>query len=237
MRLDFAEEDSKADFSESLPNVGEYNKETKLSFEKEVLGIYVSGHPLDEYKALWEKNITATALDFYLDPETNYVKIEDQKRVTIGGIITEKTIKYTKNNKAMAFITVEDLLGVVEVIIFPKDYEKYSKYLIEDSKVFVKGKASVEEDKNGKIILEELIPFSEIPKKLWIAFPDKATYMQRFEELKSILSESDGRDRVWIYLTTERAMKDLGPAMGVNADAMLVNMLKEKFGSENITLS
>lgn len=235
--FDLASEESKDDFKESLPNVGEYNKETKLSFEKEVLGIYVSGHPLDEYKSLWEKNISATAADFFLDPETNIVKIEDGKRVTIGGIITEKTIKYTKTNKPMAFITIEDLLGTVEVIVFPKDYEKYGKYLIEDSKVFVRGRTSVEEDKNGKMILEELTEFSAIPKKLWIKFEDKETFLAQFDDLKQTLMGSDGRDSVIVYLNKERAMKDLGPSMTVNADSILIARLKEKYGSENITLA
>ncbi len=233
--FDFASE-GEDDYNEVLPDVGEYNKETKLSFEKEVLGIYVSGHPLDEYRSLWEKHITANASDFFLDPETNTVRIDDGKRVTIGGIITSKTIKYTKTNKAMAFITLEDLMGSVEVIIFPKDYDKYGKFLIEDTKVFVKGRTSVEEDKNGKVILEELISFSDIPKKLWIAFPDKDSYMARFDELKDAITGSYGNDRVWIYITKERAMKDLGPSFGVNANPALVNMLKEKFGTENITL-
>lgn len=234
--FDLAAEDSRDDFKESLPDVGEYNKETKLAFEKEVLGIYVSGHPLDEVRALWEKNITATAGDFYLDPDTNVVMMQDGKKVTIGGIIVDKTIKYTKNNKAMAFITVEDLLGSVEVIIFPKDYEKYSKYLVEDAKVFVTGRASIEEDKNGKIIMESMKSFNEISKKLWVRFPDKDTYLARSAELEEAISGSDGKDHVWIYLEKERGMKDLGAAMGVNADSVLLERLKGLFGEANITL-
>ena len=134
----------------------EYTKEIKLGFEKEVLGIYLSGHPLEEYEEKWRKNISAVTADFMLDEETNAVKIKDNQSVVIGGIITEKTIKYTKQNKAMAFITVEDLFGTVEVIIFPRDYEKYSRYLNEDEKVFVAGHANVEEDKNGKLICEKI---------------------------------------------------------------------------------
>ena len=235
--FDFADDGQKEDFKETLPDVGEYNKATKLSFEKEVLGIYVSGHPLDEYKKLWEKNITATAGDFFLDPDTNAVAIEDGKRVTIGGIITGKTIKYTKQNKAMAFITLEDLIGSVEVIVFPKFYEKYSRDLVEDTKVFIKGRVSVEEDKDGKLILDELVGFGDIPKKLWINFPDKETFLSAYDDLEKVLKESDGRDRVWIYLNKEHAMKDLGPSLSVNADSDFTERLKILYGSDNITLS
>ena len=151
--FDLVSEEEKKAYEVRFPNVEEYTKEIKLGFEKEVLGIYLSGHPLEEYEEKWRKNISAVTADFMLDEETNAVKIKDNQSVVIGGIITEKTIKYTKQNKAMAFITVEDLFGTVEVIIFPRDYEKYSRYLNEDEKVFVAGHANVEEDKNGKLIL------------------------------------------------------------------------------------
>ena len=154
--FDLVSEEEKKAYEVRFPNVEEYTKEIKLGFEKEVLGIYLSGHPLEEYEEKWRKNISAVTADFMLDEETNAVKIKDNQSVVIGGIITEKTIKYTKQNKAMAFITVEDLFGTVEVIIFPRDYEKYSRYLNEDEKVFVAGHANVEEDKNGKLICEKI---------------------------------------------------------------------------------
>ncbi len=235
--FDLAAEETKEEYRESLPNVGEYNKETKLSFEKEVLGIYVSGHPLDEYKSVWEKNITADAGQFILDPETNAVPIEDGIRATVGGIITGKTIKYTKANKAMAFITLEDLIGSIEVIIFPKFYEKYSRELTEDAKVFVKGRVSVEEDKDGKLILDELIPFRDIPRKLWISYPDKETFLGDYDNLTKVLSESDGRDRVWIYLEKERAMKDLGPQFSVSVDSELTDSLRNIYGEDKIKIT
>ena len=155
--FDLVSEEEKKAYEVRFPNVEEYTKEIKLGFEKEVLGIYLSGHPLEEYEEKWRKNISAVTADFMLDEETNAVKIKDNQSVVIGGIITEKTIKYTKQNKAMAFITVEDLFGTVEVIIFPRDYEKYSRYLNEDEKVFVAGHANVEEDKNGKLICEKIL--------------------------------------------------------------------------------
>ncbi len=235
--FDFVAEEDRDEFKESLPNVGEYNKETLLSFEKEVLGIYVSGHPLEDYRAMWQKNISATAGDFMLDPDTDTVKIEDGARATIGGMITEKTIKYTKNNKTMAFITMEDLIGTVEVIVFPKDYEKYSFLLQEDKKIFVTGRASVEEDKNGKLIFEKAIGFDEIPRKLWIQFKNRDEYEAAKEELEKILNTSEGRDHVIIYLTEPNQRKDLAPSITVSATVGLIEALNEKYGADNIRIT
>ncbi len=185
--FDLVSEEEKKAYEVRFPNVEEYTKEIKLGFEKEVLGIYLSGHPLEEYEEKWRKNISAVTADFMLDEETNAVKIKDNQSVVIGGIITEKTIKYTKQNKAMAFITVEDLFGTVEVIIFPRDYEKYSRYLNEDEKVFVAGHANVEEDKNGKLICEKIYSFDDTKRELWLQFATKESYEEKEKELYSRL--------------------------------------------------
>ena len=235
--FDFADDGDKDDFKETLPDVGEYNKDTKLAFEKEVLGIYVSGHPLEDFRGVWQKNITANAGDFVLDLETDTVKIGDGVKATIGGMITAKTIKYTKNNKAMAFITVEDLVGSVEVIVFPKDYEKYSSLLNEDEKVFVEGRTSVEEDKDGKLILERIKSFDDISRKLWIQFDSMDVYKERQDELFKVLDTSDGKDHVIIYLVKEKQMKDLAPQYLVKADEALTEALGDAFGKDNVKLT
>lgn len=159
--FDIASEEDKEEYDIRMPDVGEYNKEMLLGFEKEVLGIYISGHPLEEYQPLWEKFITNTTGDFALDEETGHAAVEDQSTVIVGGMIADKTVKYTRNDKVMAFLSIEDLVGNVEVVVFPRDYEKYSDMLVEDSKVFVKGRASLEEDKDGKIICEQIVSFEE----------------------------------------------------------------------------
>ncbi|MBR6003707.1 MAG: DNA polymerase III subunit alpha, partial [Lachnospiraceae bacterium] len=235
--FDFADDGDKDDFKETLPDVGEYNKDTKLAFEKEVLGIYVSGHPLEDFRGVWQKNITANAGDFVLDLETDTVKIGDGVKATIGGMITAKTVKYTKNNKAMAFITVEDLVGSVEVIVFPKDYEKYSSLLNEDEKVFVEGRTSVEEDKDGKLILERIKSFDDISRKLWIQFDSMDVYKERQDELFKVLDTSDGKDHVIIYLVKEKQMKDLAPQYLVKADEALTEALGDAFGKDNVKLT
>ena len=234
--FDLVSEEEKKAYEVRFPNVEEYSKEIKLGFEKEVLGIYLSGHPLEEYEEKWRKNISAVTADFLLDEETNAVKIKDNQSVVIGGIITEKTIKYTKQNKAMAFITVEDLFGTVEVIIFPRDYEKYSRYLNEDEKVFVAGHANVEEDKNGKLICEKIYSFDDTKRELWLQFATKESYEEKEKELYSRLYGSDGNDEIVIYIASPRARKRLGQNYNIHINPELVGNLTEFLGEKNVKI-
>ena len=234
--MDLLNEDAKEEFEVTMPNVGEYTKEELLTMEKEVLGIYISGHPLESYMNIWKNNITATTADFMLDEETGEVNVEDGTTQTIGGIINAKTIKYTKNDKTMAFLEIEDLYGIVEVVVFPKDYERNSQMLNEDAKVFVKGHVSVEEDKNGKLICERIIPFDEIGKKLWVRFDTMEQYSQANAMLMELLKESDGRDQVIIFVAEGKQKKILPPEFNVKADELLLEKLYEKFGKNNIKL-
>ncbi len=232
--FDIVSEEEKEDYEVKLPDVGEYSKEMKLAFEKEVLGIYISGHPLEEYQDLWRKNITNTTADFALDEELNTTIVRDGKLATIGGMITEKKIKYTKNEKVMAFLQVEDLVGSVEVIVFPRDYEKYGSFLSEDNKVFIKGRVSVEEDRDGKLICEKIVPFDAIPKKLWIKFPTRTAYEEKKQVLFDILKESEGNDSVVIYVENPKSMNPLKDNWNVSAEEGLIGRLEEQFGRENI---
>jgi len=232
--LDLLEGEDKEDFEIALPDVGEYTKEEILTMEKEVLGIYISGHPLESYMNVWKGHITATAADFMLDEETNRVSIEEDSTQTIGGMINNKTIKYTKNDKTMAFLELEDLYGVVEVVVFPRDYERNSKYLVEDAKVFVTGRVSLEEDKNGKLICEKIIPFEEIGRKVWIRFDTMEQYSLAGRELLDILKESEGRDQVIIFVAEGKQKKVLPKEYNIRADEVLLAKLGEKFGTNNI---
>ena len=234
--FDLVSEEEKKAYEVRFPNVEEYSKEIKLGFEKEVLGIYLSGHPLEEYEEKWRKNISAVTADFILDEETNAVKIKDNQSVVIGGIITEKTIKYTKQNKAMAFITVEDLFGTLEVIIFPRDYEKYSRYLNEDEKVFIAGHANVEEDKNGKLICEKIYSFDDTKRELWLQFATKEAFEEKEKELYSLLYGSDGNDEIVIYIASPRAMKRLGKNYNIHINPELVGNLTEFLGEKNVKI-
>ena len=228
--LDMVDDDQKAEFDIPLPPVGEYEKETKLAFEKEVLGIYLSGHPMEEYEEKWKKNISRTTLDFQLDEETGRTKVHDGAREIVGGIITSKTIKYTKNNQTMAFITLEDLAGSVEVVIFPKVYEKNQQYLNEESKVFVKGRVSEEDEAASKLICESIVPFEQTKRELWLQYADKEAYLSKEKELLELLKDSDGSDSVVIYCKKEKAIKRLPANRNVSADKVLLSKLTNYLG-------
>lgn len=232
--FDLAAEEDKKDYEIRMPDLEEYDKETKLGFEKEVLGIYLTGHPLEEYEERWKRNTTAVTTDFALDGETNTVRIKDGARATVGGMITGKTMKYTKNNQAMAFVTLEDLLGAVEIIVFPKSYEKYRDLLNEDEKVFVTGRVSVEDEKDGKLICESVASFDDVTRELWLQFDTKENYEREREKLAEVLRDSDGNDRVVIYISSERAVKRLPERCNVSADRGIVNNLTNFLGENNV---
>lgn len=234
--FDFVSDEDKAEFDVHYPKVGEYDKELKLAFEKEVLGIYISGHPLEEYEKLLLKNVTAVTTDFYVDDETGSTRVRDNQNVIIGGMITSKTVKVTKNNKLMAFISLEDLVGVVEVIVFPNDYERHQKYLEEDQKVYIRGRVSASEDQQAKLICERIIPFDELPKEIWIKFDNKDVYMQREAELYRMLEPESGNDRIVIFCAREKAVKRLENRYAVQGDGRVLEMLREAFGGENVKL-
>lgn len=234
--FDIVSEEEKEEFDVKLPDVGEYSKEMLLAFEKEVLGIYISGHPLEEWEELWKKGITNTTADFVLDEETGETVVKDNAAAIIGGLIADKKIKYTKNDKIMAFLQVEDLLGTVEVIVFPRDYEKNSTKLLEDNKVFVRGRVSLEEDRDGKLICEKITAFDEVPRKLWVKFATMADYEAQIDGLLTMLADSDGSDSVILYIEDQKVMKKLPPNRNVNASENLQEKLCEKYGKDNIKI-
>ena len=232
--FDLAPEEDKSDFELKLPDVGEYPKEELLAFEKEVLGVYISGHPLEAYEEKWRKNISAVTSDFMLDEETGATKVRDGEKVVIGGMVIAKTIKYTKTNQVMAFFTIEDLVGTVEVIIFPRDYEKYHTYLEEDAKIFVTGRANVEEEKNGKLICEKITGFDDNKKELWLQFADMASYQEKEAQVFGMLAGSDGRDEVIVYLAAEKRMKRLPQSRSIRIEPELIHALGGFLGENNV---
>ena len=234
--FDIVPEEAKKEFRISYPDVGEYDKQMKLAFEKEVLGIYVSGHPLEDYAGLWKAHAGARAADFYLDEETGSSKVTDNQDVTAGGMITEVKLKYTKNNQVMAFVTLEDLTGSMEVIVFPKTYETYVDVLKEDAKVFIQGRVSQEEDRDSKLIARSVVSFDAIPREIWVRFADEMAYTSGGADLMSIVDRFGGRDQVVIYIESIRAMKKLPPGQGIRADEESLKLLKEKFGDRNVTI-
>lgn len=231
--FDLAPEEEKNNFQITFPNVGEYDKQTLLAFEKETIGIYVSGHPMEEYREVWEKNVTAKTSDFVVDEDGKTV-VEDNSNVVIGGMITSKKVKTTKTNQLMAFITIEDLVGTVEVLVFPKIYEKNRPSFTEENKVFVRGRASIGDDPVGKLICEEVIPFTDIPNELWLQFENQAFYESHIDDVMAALRDSDGKDRVIMYLKEERKMRRLSENWAVLAGPDLLGRLYRILGEKNV---
>ena len=232
--FDIVGEEQKAEFDIKLPNVGEFEKETKLAFEKDVLGIYLSGHPMEEYEEKWRASISKTTLDFQYDEENMGTRVREGMKEIVGGMIAEKRVKYTKNNQMMAYLTLEDLMGSVEVIVFPRDYAKYQQYLTEENKVFIKGRVQEVDEDASKLICEAVIPFDQTTRELWIQYPDKDTYLKQEKELFEMLSDSDGRDTVVIYCKKEKAVKRLSVGRTVNADKRLLSRLTNYLGESSV---
>ena len=199
-----------------------------------MLGIYLSGHPLEEYMEKMQKNVTAISSDFMREEDTGVVKVQDNAHVVIGGIISDKTVKFTRNNKAMAFLTLEDLAGAVEVIVFPKDYERYQQFLQQDEKVFIVGRVTLEDEQNGKLICERIVPFSDTRKELWLQFATKEEYLEKEQELLQKLRDSDGKDEVVIYVANPKAVKRLGKNMTVQVNEILISALTDFLGEKNV---
>ncbi len=234
--FDLVSEEEKKEYQVSFPDVGEYSKEELLAFEKDILGVYISGHPLDDYEGLWRKNITATAADFIVDEETEEAAVKDGMKAVVGGLVAGKVVKTTRSNQLMAFITLEDLMGSVEVIVFPKNYEADRDILTEDSKIFIKGRVSLGDEPVGKLVCEQVIPFAKVPRELWLQFEDKEMYQAMEGTILGILKESEGPDRVVIYLKKERAKKILPANWKVEAAGELLDTLVCKLGEKNVKL-
>ncbi|MBQ9767368.1 MAG: DNA polymerase III subunit alpha [Lachnospiraceae bacterium] len=235
--FDFAAPEEKSDFEVRLPNVAEYDKSELLAFEKETLGIYLSGHPLDEYSDLLKKNATKSSADFMAEDgeeEPGETQVTDGETAVIGGIITEVNKKTTRNNTMMAFLTLEDLLGTIEVIVFPRDFEKYKQELYEDNKVLIRGRVAVEEEREARLICSEIIPFANMPREVWVRFPDKETFLQREAELYGILDSFDGKDETVVYCVAEKAIKRLPKSRATQVSEALLGRLEEAFGKDSV---
>lgn len=234
--FDIADEDQKKNYKMQMPNVGEYDNDQKLEFEKEVIGIYASGHPLSDMEGKWKRVITNMSLDFAVPEEGENYKIKDKSRVTVGGIITTVTRKFTKRGEQMAFLTLEDLVGTVEIVVFPRQFDKYREILMEGRKIFITGEADIQENAPGKVKASEIKEFVQVPSELWIAFKDKEAYIAGEQKLISLLSENKGNDRVMIALAKERQRKMMPAQYRVDANKNFVEKLKEIYGEDLVKL-
>jgi DNA polymerase-3 subunit alpha len=219
-----------------FPDIKDYPQKMMLAMEKEMLGLYISGHPLDNFKDEILEKTTVSSMDLYTDEENeNSKKINDGMNVTVGGIVTNRTIKTTKNNKTMAFIEIGDFGGTMEIVVFPEIYERNKMILIEDNIIYIKGSINMKEEEQAKIIANTIYPVKkEIRKTLCIKI-DEELEEERFLSLKALLNYFSGNSKCIIAVDKNgRTMKNDSYYVDINDN--LLNELIFKFGKENIKL-
>ena len=234
--FDIAPKDDLSALEVKMPELGEFDVETKLAFEKEMLGVYLSGHPLESYQDMLKSVCNASSLDFAYDEEEGMVNVAPGKDYILGGIASVVNIKLTRNNQRMAFITLEDLVGSVEVIVFPRDFEKYRELIEEGRKYIISGKASLEENDAAKLIAGKIIPFEEVPREVWLQFENKAELERVEDELNKIFEGNKGNARVMLYCREERQVKQVNAIRGISYAEAVIDELKHKLGSENVKI-
>ena len=220
-----------------LPKLGEYTKQEMLAFEKEMMGIYVSGHPLEEDMGLLESVTTAKSSDFVAD-ENHVTKVADEQIVTIGGMISAVSVKLTKNNQRMAFVTLEDVRGAVEVVVFSRVFEQCHSLLVEGGKILVTGRANLNDEATGKIIANDIVAFDDVARIVWVQFGSIDEYHEKETKLYQILHLFKGKHCVTIYIGgPQRAKKPLPETEAVDASPALLQQLSETFGAENVKVT
>ena len=232
--FDLVDESEKSQFEIKMPDVSEYTKEDILAFEKEVLGVYVSGHPLDEYAAMWKKHISAMSTDFEIDDETGEPKVKMDSKATIGGMIMAKSVKPTKTGQLMAYLTIEDLVGTVEVIVFPRTFSTYRNIIEGTDKLFITGRVNANADENAKLICESVVPFEDVPRKLWIRFASEEEYIKKAADLAEELKYSDGKDSIIIYCTKENKRIVLPQSRNIRITPDILASLRAQYGIKNV---
>lgn len=232
--FDIVDDSAKSEFQIKMPDLDEFNKEEKLEYEKEVLGVYVSGHPLDEYAGMWRKHVTANSQDFEIDDELGETKVADGSKQTIGGMIMNKKIMTTKRGELMAILTIEDLFGTVEVVVFPKSFANNRGAIDGNDKIFITGRVQANADENGRLICESITPFSQVPRVLWIRMEDEAMYKEKAPQLEEMLKDSDGRDSVIVYCTKENKRYKWPDSKNICVTSQLIDDLRKIYGEKNI---
>ena len=244
--FDFADEEQKESLKISMPEQEEFPREILLSFEKELMGIYVSGHPLDEFIPLLKKNVTAHASEFDTAKEEgeeasfndadddSSATIKDGAEVILGGIIMEAALKYSAKGNAYGNIILEDLTGSVKILAFAKTYERVRSLLVEGNKVFIKGRVQNDGEREAILICEDVKSFEDCKHEVWIQFANKEQYEASESALANEIRSMDGNDSIVIYLKEEKAKKVMPPSWSLAANAYNINILRGKFGEENV---
>ncbi|RQD78075.1 MAG: DNA polymerase III subunit alpha, partial [Candidatus Syntrophonatronum acetioxidans] len=208
---------------DKLPSLEEFSMKEKLSFEKELLGFYISGHPLEQYREILETQMFSSS---------DLAQCRHQERVKLGGIIHQVKTIVTKKGKTMAFFTLEDLRGEVEVIVFPDLYENSREILKNEEIVRVTGKLDRNAEGEVKIIGEQINSLRRVPKKVYLKVSEhKKEYLY---SLKEILLSEEGTLPVYLYLESSRKMILTQMDFWIPEDENLLGKIKELIGQKNV---
>ncbi len=221
-----------------LPSIPEYDSRAKLSMEKEMVGFYITGHPLSEYEDILRKKVSITSdkLSEALEGEGSNPLMDGQK-VIIGGMVTQKKKKITKNNHMMAFITLEDLFGTIEVIVFPTIYKRFSHLLEEEKIVFIEGKLNIKEEEEATIIAEKVIPLTRIKaEKLYIKIPKNIEHEVFEKNIKPILKKYSGDTPVIVYFESNKRKTMADRRLWIKPNDQLVQRLQKKLGKDCVKI-
>ena len=236
----------------SIPKINEFEERERLAMEKEVLGMYVSGHPLGEYEEELKNNtsIDNGKINVLKEDMESYLNL-DEKEVILGGMIVNKRIQTTKRNDIMAFLELEDLYGTIEVIVFPQTLKEYNSILNEDSIVYIKGKLSIKEEESAKLIAREIKDINDKSsfksnnynnsyaknKKqsssgIFVKI-DTIDNQQLINSIEKILIQYKGNDDIYVCTEQPRRMFKWN-SMKVNLNSPLEIKLQELLGKENV---
>lgn len=226
-------------FKDTLPDMDEYPNKYKLSQEKEILGFYVSGNPLDKYWDKLKRHISRVSTDFPVDDEDfdNSQKVVDREKVQVAGFINSITLHFTKNNKVMAFLNIEDMFGTMEIIVFPDSYDKFSYMLKEEEIIVVKGTATIAKDQPSKVICEEIRSFEqldEITKTLWLKV--SADSSVDINNILDITTKYRGNSKMIIYMEKTKQRLTANAENYVTIDDNIVEDLKKLLGNNNVVV-
>ena len=235
-----------------FPNIKEFDKRHILLMEKEMTGLYLSGHPLDEYKQSLKLQTSTTietiekSYEIFLESinaelDESMISeepiINDNDTVIVGGILTEVNQKVTRNNTMMAFLKLEDLTGTIEVIVFPKALDRLRDIIKEDTLVKLKGRVSIKEDELPKIICENIEGLEKINgNKLYIRVKDKGAIREASNVIKNIIGDYLGNTPIYLFDAEKRQNYRLSKDKWINEDDEVIENLKNHFGEENVKL-
>lgn len=237
------------------PEIKEFDKRNLLAMEKEMTGLYITGHPLDDYVKSLKVQTTNEISEVYSSSETLDTNetdeiitgieifnkgnsLHDNDRVIFGGILSSVNQKITRNNAIMAFLTLEDLTGSIEVIVFPKTLESVKPLCVTDSLVVVKGRLSIKEDEAPKLICESIEPLEKInSSKLYLRLEDSEKAKQFNLYLKELLTEDrKGDTPIYFYASKENKKFRAPRDRWISLESDIKEILIEKLGEENVKI-